>query len=69
LNRKNIADLQGLSIAAYQGAKELLGKEFKDMTLTNTNYSEHSQPKETTYLMIAGHKDIRIGDINIFYMT
>lgn len=66
LTINQVDDLQGLSIAAYQGAQELLGKEFKDMTLNNLNYSEHSQPKETTYLMITGQKDIRIGDINTF---
>ena len=66
LTIKQVGDLQGLSIAAYQGAKELLGEEFKDMTLNNLNYSEYPQPKETTYLMVTGQKDIRIGDINIF---
>lgn len=66
LKINNVSDLQNLSIAAYQGAKELLGEEFKEMALTNPKYSEYSQPKETTYLMIAGQKDIRIGDIHIF---
>jgi len=61
-----IADLHGKSIAAYQGATELLGDKFKQMTKTNLQYSEHAHPKETTLLMISGKKDIRIGDINIF---
>ena len=66
LKVKKVSDLQGLSIAAYQGAKELLGDDFKEMALANPKYSEHSHPKETTYMMVAGQKDIRIGDIHIF---
>ncbi len=66
LKLDKVADLKGLSIAAYQGATELLGEDFKKMALANPEYSEHPQPKETTYMMVAGHKDVRIGDISIF---
>ena len=66
LKVNNISDLQRKSIAAYQGATELLGGEFKKMAEANTEYSEHAHPKETTLLMVSGKKDIRIGDINIF---
>ncbi|MCP4984485.1 MAG: amino acid ABC transporter substrate-binding protein [Colwellia sp.] len=61
-----INDLKKHSIAAYQGAKDLLGEKYKQMAITNSNYSEHPHPKETTYLMLSGEKDIRVGDINIF---
>jgi len=61
-----VSDLQGKSIAAYQGATELLGDEFKQIARENTAYSEHSHPKETTFLMVTGSKDVRIGDIHIF---
>ena len=63
----DIEDLQAYSIAAYQGAKDLLGEQYKQMALANDNYSEHSHPKDTTYLMAAGQKDIRVGDIHIFF--
>jgi len=66
LKVNRISDLQGYSIAAYQGAKEMLGDDFKVMALANPNYSEYSKPEETTYMMVAGEKDIRIGDIHIF---
>ncbi|WP_019025900.1 substrate-binding periplasmic protein [Colwellia piezophila] len=66
LSINKIADLQGFSITAYQGAKDLLGEEFKKMALANPKYSEHSQPKDSTYLMVTGQKDIRIGDLHIF---
>ncbi|ALO36403.1 hypothetical protein CMT41_17885 [Colwellia sp. MT41] len=67
LEIENIDDLQEFSIAAYQGATDLLGEQYKKMALANVNYSEHSHPKETTYLMAAGQKDIRVGDIHIFW--
>lgn len=66
LKINNTSDLQGKSIAAYQGATELLGENFKKMANTNPEYSEHAHPKDTTQLMLSGKKDIRIGDINIF---
>ena len=66
LDVSSVDDLQGLSIAAYQGAKELLGKSFKEMALINPQYSEHSRPADTTYLMVAGQKDVRVGDLHIF---
>ena len=66
LKVNKISDLQRKSIAAYQGATELLGSEFKKMAEANTEYSEHAHPKDTTLLMVSGKKDIRIGDINIF---
>lgn len=66
LTINKISDLQGRSIAAYQGATELLGKEFKLMAEANPAYSEHAHPKESTQQVLSGRKDIRIGDINIF---
>ncbi|MET6757264.1 ABC transporter substrate-binding protein [Pseudoalteromonas sp. HL-AS1] len=67
LKLESIEDLSNFSIAAYQGAKDLLGEQFKIMTLSNLTYVEHPHPKNTTLAMLAGKKDIRIGDINIFY--
>ncbi len=61
-----IDDLKNYSIAAYQGAKDLLGDEFKEMANANVGYSEHAHPKDTTFLMLSGAKDVRVGDINIF---
>ena len=61
------SDLNGLSIAAYQGASDLLGEEFKKMALSNPSYAEHPHPKETTHLLLSDLKDVRIGDIHIFY--
>jgi len=67
LNINKISDLQNVSIAAYQGATELLGSVFKEMANENPYYSEHSSPRDTTHLLVTGHKDIRIGDIRIFW--
>lgn len=62
----NISDLQDKSIAAYQGATDLLGEEYKQMAMANSQYSEHAHPSETTRLMALGQKDVRIGDVYIF---
>ena len=61
------ADLQELSIAAYQGAIDLLGNNFKTIALSNPNYTEHPHPKDTTNLLLSDLIDVRIGDIHIFY--
>jgi polar amino acid transport system substrate-binding protein len=66
LTINNMSDLKGKSIAAYQGAKELLGSEFNEVVSNNSFYSEHPHPRETTHLMVTDKKEVRIGDINIF---
>jgi len=66
LTINNVSDLQGKSIAAYQGATDFLGNDYKQMAKKNYTYSEHAHPKDTTLLMLSGKKDIRVGDINIF---
>jgi ABC-type amino acid transport substrate-binding protein len=63
----SVSDLHKVSISAYQGAMDLLGEDFKKVAQSNSNYSEHPHPKQTTHLLIADLKDVRIGDINIFY--
>jgi len=67
LTINQVSDLQGKSITAYQGAMDLLGIDFKKMALANTEYSEHPRPSHSSYLLITGQKDVRIGDINIFW--
>lgn len=67
LTINTISDLQGKSIAAYQGAKELLGEKFKEMAMKNPEYSEHPHPRTTTYLMMSDSIEVRVGDINIFW--
>jgi len=37
------------------------------MAIKNPKYSEHPHPRDTTYLMLSDSKDIRVGDINIFW--
>jgi polar amino acid transport system substrate-binding protein len=62
-----VSDLQGKSIAAYQGATELLSGDFKEMAKQNPRYAEYPHPKETTLLMLSDKTQIRVGDINIFW--
>lgn len=67
LTLNSVSDLHNVSISAYQGAVDLLGEDFKKIAVSNSDYSEHPHPKETTHLLISGQKDVRIGDIHIFY--
>ncbi|PCH96340.1 MAG: hypothetical protein COB83_06150 [Gammaproteobacteria bacterium] len=67
LTINQLSDLQGKSITAYQGAMNLLGADYKAMATTNPKYSEHPRPSYSSYLLIAGQKEVRIGDINIFW--
>ena len=60
------SDLQGKSIAAYQGATDLLGEEYKKMALANPLYYEYALPSETTKLVAIGKKEVRVGDVYIF---
>jgi polar amino acid transport system substrate-binding protein len=62
-----VSDLQGKSIAAYQGATELLNGGFKEMAKQNPQYAEYPHPKETTLLMLSDKREIRVGDIHIFW--
>ncbi len=66
LSINSVAELAGKSIAAYQGATDLLGMDFRLMAEANRSYSEHSKPFVTTNLLVNGSKDVRIGDIFIF---
>ncbi len=61
-----ISDLQDKSIAAYQGATDLLGEKFKKMALANSQYAEYALPSETTKLVAIGKKEVRVGDVYIF---
>lgn len=67
IDLNSIADLQSKSIAAYQGSTELLGDSYKKMASSNTRYNEYAHPNKTTHLMLSGAKQVRIGDINIFW--
>jgi len=67
LRIKTVADLTDRSIIAYQGATDLLGKEFQIMASSNKRYQEHKSPSTTTFYLVRGRKEVRIGDINIFY--
>lgn len=67
LKINQLSDLQGKSITAYQGAMNLLGTDYKEMAVANSEYSEHPRPSFSSYLLISGQKEVRIGDINIFW--
>ncbi len=67
LEINKIADLTGKSIVAYQGATDLLGEEYKNITLSSgTKYKENANQETTTAMLIKGRVDVRVGDIFIF---
>ena len=63
----SVADLARRSIVAYQGATDLLGNQFQAMARSNDQYLEHKSPSTTTFYLVRERKEVRIGDINIFY--
>jgi len=63
---ETVSDLAGKSIAAYQGATDLLGDEFRKMALANSKYHENSEQYVSTNLLLKGRVDVRIGDVFIF---
>ncbi len=66
LSITSISDLGNYSIAAYQGAKKLLGHDFEAMASSNRYYSEHALPSDTTMRLVSGESEVRIGDYYIF---
>ncbi len=66
LSIEKVADLKGLRVAAYQGAKELLGGEFKTLMTNNPNYKEQPDQSRTILMVLHDRADVRVGDIFIF---
>jgi len=66
LSIEKVADLKGLRVAAYQGAKELLGGEFKTLMTDNPNYKEQPDQSRTILMVLHNRADVRVGDIFIF---
>jgi len=66
LSIEKVADLKGLRVAAYQGAKELLGGEFKTLMTNNPHYKEQPDQSRTILMVLHDRADVRVGDIFIF---
>lgn len=61
-----VDDLRGKSVVSYQGAKTLLGSDYKAAVESGHYYKEVSQPEEQAKLLLTGMVDVSIGDKYIF---
>ena len=62
----NIQDLESLTVVAFQGASEVLGKQFVEMTTKNNLYMEMADQRRQLELFLQGEVDAIIIDVNIF---
>ena len=65
-NIKNINDLKGKSIIAFQNASIYLGKEFESMSKGNKNYKELASQEAQVASLMNGRVDLIILDKKIF---
>lgn len=67
---RNIDDLSGYSVAAFQNASLVLGDEFKALAARHPDYREHPQQLTQNKLLYTGRVDVVVGDRLIFrYLT
>lgn len=66
LRIKNIADLKGKKVVAFQRARKSLGKEFGRTMIGNYSYREMSNQESQVNLLLQGEADIAILDESIF---
>lgn len=66
LEIKSVTDLADLSIVSFQGAKTLIGTEYRQAILTSKYYQEIAKPMQQAKLLTEGMVDVSIGDKYIF---
>lgn len=64
---ERVDDLSRGRIAAYQGARQLLGEKFRRVVSLNPDYHEYHLALSTTALLVRQRVDVRVGDVSIFY--
>jgi len=62
---ERLADLEGLSVVAFAGAKGFFGKEYTRYTQSD-NYMEVGKQELQARLMLSDRYDINVGDLYIF---
>ncbi len=65
----NVSDLKGKSIAAFQGAQDVYGEEFKNVTEANPGYKEYAKPVQMAKVVARERKDVYAADLYIFLHT
>ncbi len=67
LTIKNVGDLKGKSMAAFQNAKIYLGADFKKIADENgSSYNEIANQENQVAMLFIGRAQVAIADINIF---
>lgn len=65
LKLRSVADLKGLSIAAFQTARTVLGAAFAAAVEANPGYTEEAQQVTQVRLLLSGRVDVIVGDSRI----
>jgi polar amino acid transport system substrate-binding protein len=63
---RNLGDLKGKSIAAFQGADKYLGEEFRRVIAGNSKYNEMAQQEAQTQMLLLGRVEVAVMDESIF---
>ena len=66
LQVRNIGDLKGMSITAFQNAEKYLGEEFRRAVAGNPNYKEMAQQDAQTNMLLLNRIDVAVMDESIF---
>ena len=63
---KNIDDLSGRSVVAFQKAKNFLGEKYKGIVQYSLDYREVADQRKQVEMLFSGQMEVIILDINIF---
>ncbi|MCZ4279830.1 transporter substrate-binding domain-containing protein [Kiloniella laminariae] len=62
---RKIDDLEGKRVVAFQTASVILGPEFTSFARENRKYREVAKRRDLLLLLLRGHADVVVGEINI----
>jgi polar amino acid transport system substrate-binding protein len=63
---RNVGDLKGKSVIAFQNAEKHLGEDFRRAVAGNPNYKEMAQQKAQTHMLLLHRTDVVVMDESIF---
>jgi polar amino acid transport system substrate-binding protein len=66
INLTQLAELRGLSVAAFDHATQYLGSDFAKAIASASSYTEYSNQIAQNMLLYHGKVDVVVADINIF---
>jgi polar amino acid transport system substrate-binding protein len=66
LSIRNVGDLKGKSVIAFQNAEKYLGEDFRRAIAGNPNYKEMAQQEAQTHMLLLHRTDVVVMDESIF---